>query len=87
MMNITDACATLCPIQKVITTEYNYIGVTLFVLSEILALLDVPQNGFFHGILHGLVTVIHKGKMRVETEKSTEDEDDDDDNDGDKNGE
>ena len=88
MMNITDACATLCPIQKVITTEYNYIGVALFIISEIMGALDIiPQNGFLHGIIYGLVTAIHKGKVRVETENSTDGEEDDDDNDSDKNSE
>lgn len=75
-MNITSMCESLCPVEHA-TIEYSYIGVGLFIVSELCAILDIKQNGILHGVLHGIATIFHKANKHVDRDDEDNDVNDD----------
>ena len=67
-IDLSQACALLCP--NVNNNDacfgtldaYSYLGVTLFILSEIVGYLDVEANGVVHALLDAASTLLTKLK-------------------------
>jgi len=61
---LSEACGILCPGVNnnddcVGTLDaYSYLGVTLFILSEIVGYLDVEANGVVHALLDAASTLL-----------------------------
>ena len=67
-LDLSQACGLLCPgvsnNEDCIGTldAYSYLGVTLFILSEIVGYLDVEANGVVHALLDAASTLLTKLK-------------------------